>query len=152
MPHIGVSAKLRGVPSDPWFATDQELPATADDLDRELHDEWLDFATLTRDGASATISGHREGPAGAGWFRVSRYPVVITFYGVTEIEMNDPDHLGGIAVCDVTTDNDAMTLSSCLVGHLRVTGSQLTATITLSGTPDATRRRLSRRWQPFTPS
>jgi hypothetical protein len=152
LPHVGVAAKLHGVPSNPWFATDQELPATVEDLDRELHDEWLDFATLTRDGVSATISGHRERPVGGGWFRVGRYPVVLTFNGVAEIEMNDPDHLGGIAVCDVTTARGSMTLSSCFVGHLRVTGHQLAVTITLSGTPDATRRRFSRRWQSSTQS
>lgn len=61
---------------------------------------------------------------GVGWFRISRYLVVVTFDGVAVIEMNDPDHLGGIPACDVTTARDAMTLSSCFLRQHRVTSQQ----------------------------
>lgn len=70
---------------------------------------------------------------GAAWFRIGRYLVVLTFDGVAEVEMNAPDHLGGIAACHVTTTRDALTLASCFLRHHRVTGQQLAATITLSG-------------------
>ena len=140
------------VPDVAWFPSDQELSATAEDVDRELHDAWLDFSTVTRAGESVTIEGHRERPMPGGRFRVGRYPVVLTVTGAARIDTHDPDGLGGIAVCDVTMENGSMTLTSCSVGHLSVIGEHMAATITLSGTPSAERRRLSRRWVPTIPS
>jgi len=136
------------VPDVGWFPSDQELSATAEDIGRELHDAWLDLLTVTHAGDSVTIEGYRERPAPGGWFRVGRYPVVLTVTGAARIDSHDPDGLGGIAVCDVTTESGSMTLTSGFVGHLAVIGEHLAAAITLSGTPSAERRRFSRRWVP----
>ena len=136
------------VPDVAWFATDQEQSATAEDIDRELHDAWLDFDSVIQRGNSMTIEGYREWPVQGRWLRVGRYPVVLSFNGVSRIDMHDPHGLGGIDVCGVESQRGKVTLTSCYIGHLSVSGDQLAATVTLSGTPSVERRWLRRRWEP----
>lgn len=133
-----------------WFATDQDLPATAEDIERELHDGWLDFSSIAHVGDSVTIAGYREQPIPGRWFRVGRFPVALSFVGVSRIDVHDPDGLGGIGVGDVKAEGGSMTLTSCFSGHLEVVGEELAATLKLSGVPSLERRWFRRRWEPST--
>lgn len=138
------------MPDQEWFATDRDLPATADDIERELHDAWLEFSSITHDGDAVTITGYREQPIRGRRLTRGRFPVVLSFSGVARIDIHDPDGLGGIGVGDVVAENGSMTLTSCFSGHLAVGGEHVTATLKLSGVPAVERRWLRRRWEPIT--
>lgn len=131
-----------------WFATDQVLAATPADIERELHDAWLDFDSMVMNDARVIIGGHREGPVAGRWFMTGRYPVQLAVGGAQSVSCDDPAGLGGVGVGDVTTDDRGMTITSCYVGSLRILGAHLSATLVLSGRPAMVRRWPLGRWRP----
>jgi len=131
-----------------WFATDQELAATPADIERELHDAWLDFDSMDIDAARTIISGHRERPVNGRWFMTGRYPVELAVSGAESVNCDDPDGLGGVGVDNVTIDDRGMTITSCYVGSLTILGAHLSTTLVLAGRPTTVRRWPLGRWRP----
>lgn len=134
-----------------WFATDRPVEATPADIERELHDAWLDFDSIGMSAGSVRIRGHRERPVTGRWFTTGRYPVELAVTGGESVNCDDPDGLGGVGVGDVFADDRGMTITSCYVGSLTILGTQLSATLVLGGRPASVRRWPLGRWRPDGP-
>lgn len=116
---------------------------SADEIDRQLHDAWIDLSSIEKPDGELVLHGIVERPLehGAALPRLGRFAFSLSFRNVTRVIVDDPEEISSLLVGNVTyTEAGAFLFEGPIPGRVLAYTTEAHAELEFSPDPLEIRR------------
>lgn len=118
---------------------------SAEQLDQELHDAWLDFDAVVEEPGVVIVRGMIEKPIPTQRTRIGRFPFELRVEGqLTAVE--DDERIGGVPIESVTYTDGVLRFEGGIPGRVLITAPRGEGELAVANDPVEVRRWF--RWRP----